>query len=213
MDPTTFPTKGNLVIAKNTLKMSNTGYELLDKKRNVLIREIFELIERAKDLQSGIDRVFSEAYEALQKANIEIGISQVEALSKGVPIEQSVKIKTRSVMGVEIPIVTYDNSINGPPLYGFTNTTSALDLALTKFNAAKDMIVELSMVENAAYRLAVSIRKTQKRANALKNVTIPKYEVLTKHIQETLEERERDEFTRLKVVKAKSSAKTASSKH
>ena len=59
----------------------------------------------------------------------------------------------------------------------------------------------LSMVENSAYRLAVNIKKTQKRANALKNITIPKFEALTKSISNALEEKEREEFTRLKVIK------------
>ena len=44
-------------------------------------------------------------------------------------------------------------------------------------------------------------RKLRKRANALKNITIPKYEALTKDIQNALEEKEREEFTRLKVIK------------
>ena len=203
MDPNTFPTKGNLMLAQNTLRMSKQGYELLDKKRNVLIREIMELNEKAKEIQASIDRVFSEAYHALQKANIKMGIANVEGLSYGVPHENSVVIKTRSVMGVEIPLVSYANATGGVPLFGMGQTTSDLDVALYKFNQVKDLIVQLSMLENAAYRLAISIKKTQKRANALKNVTIPRYAALVKSIQETLEERERDEFTRLKVIKSK----------
>lgn len=201
MDPNTFPTKGNLILAKNTLRLSKQGYELLDKKRNVLIHEIMELNEKAKEIQASIDKVFTQAYAALQKANITMGITNVERLSYGVPQEDSIKIKMRSIMGVEIPIVSYDNSTARDPFFGMGNTTSALDEAFEKFNAAKDLIIHLSMIETAAYRLAVSIKKTQKRANALKNVTIPMYEALTKSIQETLEERERDEFTRLKVIK------------
>ena len=203
MDPNTFPTKGNLILAQNTLRMSKQGYDLLDKKRNVLIHEIMNLNEKAKDIQTRIDTVFAEAYHALQNANIKMGISNVERLTYGVPRESSVLIKTRSVMGVEIPIVSYENATGGAPLFGMGQTTSDLDIALNKFNHVKDLIIQLSMTENAAYRLAVSIKKTQKRANALKNVTIPRYEALVKSIQETLEERERDEFTRLKVIKRK----------
>lgn len=201
MDPNTFPTKGNLMKAKNTLVLSKQGYDLLDKKRNVLIREIIELNEQATEIQDKIDRVFAEAYASLQNANIELGISTVESISHGVPEENSVDIKIRSIMGVEIPRVTYDNITKDEPVFAFSSTSMSLDMALEKFNTVKDLIVELSMVENAAYRLAINIKKTQKRANALKNVTIPKYESLTKQIQETLEERERDEFTRLKVIK------------
>ena len=52
-----------------------------------------------------------------------------------------------------------------------------------------------------AYRLANSIKRTQKRANALKNITIPRYEALTRNITNALEEKDREEFTRLKVIK------------
>jgi V/A-type H+-transporting ATPase subunit D len=203
MDPNTFPTKGNLILAKNTLRLSAQGYELLDKKRNVLIREIMEFNKQAQIIQRDIERVFREAYTALQEASIQNGVFNVEQISYGMPEEESVRIRQRSVMGVEIPTVTYENATRGRALYGMENTSISLDIALEKFNAVKDLVIQLAEVENSAYRLAINIRKTQKRANALKNVTIPKYTALVKLIQETLEERERDEFTRLKVLKKK----------
>jgi V/A-type H+-transporting ATPase subunit D len=202
MDQTTFPTKGNLILAQNTLKLSKQGYELMDKKRNVLIREIMDLNERAKGIQENIDRVFKEAYAALQRANIEMGIDNVERYSYGVPQEQTIRVKFRSIMGVTIPLVDYDNSTKAPN-FGFGSTTEAIDEAYQKFNEVKDLIISLASIENSAYRLALNIKKTQKRANALKNVTIPRYESLVKNISDTLEERDRDEFTRLKVIKKK----------
>ncbi|MDR0999556.1 MAG: V-type ATP synthase subunit D [Clostridiales bacterium] len=201
MDQSAFPTKGNLVSAKSTLSLSRQGYELMDKKRNVLIQEIMNLNMQAKDLQESIDRIFKQAYAALQRANIEMGIANVERYSFGVPHETTITIKTRGIMGVEIPQAEYDNSTKGTPSFGFSNTTSSLDEAYRMFNEVKDLIITLASIENSAYRLAINIKKTQKRANALKNVTIPKYENLVKSITETLEERDRDEFTRLKVIK------------
>ena len=70
-----------------------------------------------------------------------------------------------------------------------------------EFEKVKELSIRLSMIENAAIRLAANIKKTQKRANALKNITIPRYETLTRDIQNALEEKEREEFTRLKVIK------------
>lgn len=203
MDPSTFPTKGNLIMAKNTLKLCRQGYDLLDKKRNVLIREITDLSKKASSLQEDIDRLFPEAYQALQHANIALGISNVERLSYGVPQETTVRIRARSVMGVEIPICDYNNSTSGVPMFGFGQTSSTIDDAFSRFNRVKDLIVHLATIENAAYRLASAIKKTQKRANALKNVIIPRYESLVKQIQETLDEREREEFARLKVIKGR----------
>ena len=76
-----------------------------------------------------------------------------------------------------------------------------MDKARIAFTKVKELTIQLSMVENSAYRLALAIKKTQKRANALKNITIPHYEALAKSISEALEEKEREAFTRLKVIK------------
>lgn len=200
MDPNTFPTKGNLILAKNSLVLAKQGYELMDKKRNILIRELMELIDKAKDIQSEIDVTFTNAYTALQRANIEIGINYVEEISTTIPVENSITIKTRSIMGTEIPLVQYEK-VDTRPTYAFYSTRESLDQARARFEKVKQLTINLSMIENAAYRLATNIKKTQKRANALKNITIPYYQTLTTSIQNALEEKEREEFTRLKVIK------------
>ena len=200
MDPNTFPTKGNLILAKNSLALALQGFDLMDKKRNILIREMMDLIEEAKGIQSQIDQTFRNAYAALQKANMEIGINTVQTISYTVPIEDSIRIKTRSIMGTEIPLVE-SNPGGNLPTYAFYSTKESLDEAKQAFEKVKALTIKLSMVENSAYRLASNIKKTQKRANALKNITIPHYEQLTKDISNALEEKEREEFTRLKVIK------------
>ena len=171
MDPREFPTKGNLMLAKNSLMLARQGYDLMDKKRNILLKELMGLI----------DATFTKAYACLQRANIEHGISKVQELAFTVPIEDSLKMQTRSIMGTEIPHIKYDAKQNDLT-YSFSTT-------------------HLSMVENAAIRLAANIKKTQKRANALKNITIPMYTNLVHTISNALEEKEREEFTRLKVIK------------
>ena len=92
MDPRTFPTKGNLMLAKNSLSLARQGYDLMDKKRNILIRELMDLIEEARTIQEDIDSTFMYAYQCLQRANIENGISTVELLAYTVPIENSIPI-------------------------------------------------------------------------------------------------------------------------
>ena len=201
MDPNTFPTKGNLILAKNSLALSRQGFELMDKKRNILIREMMELIDQAQDIQSQIDVTFRAAYAALQKANMEMGIAFVQQVSYTVPLEDSIRIKTRSVMGTEIPLVEYEEQLTNTPTYAYYSTKASLDEAKAAFEKVKELSIQLAGIENAAIRLAANIKKTQKRANALKNITIPKYEALTKDIQNALEEKEREEFTRLKVIK------------
>jgi V/A-type H+-transporting ATPase subunit D len=205
MNPNTFPTKGNLILAKNSLKLAKQGYELMDKKRNILMRELMELIDKAKEVQSEIDTTFSSAYMALQQANIEMGINTVSELSNTIPEEDSIRIKQRSIMGTEIPLVEYDSSIS-KPTYAFFQTKLSLDEATKRFLKVKDLTIRLSEIENSAYRLATNINKTQKRANALKNITIPTYSSLVQEISNALEEKEREEFTRLKVIKKRRTA-------
>ena len=202
MDPRSFPTKGNLILAKNSLSLAKQGFELMDKKRNILIRELMDLIEQAKDIQEQIDTTFTYAYECLQRANIENGINTVSQIAYTVPIEDSIRIKSRSIMGTEIPLVTYTPDAK-MPTNSFSTTKESLDKAREAFQQVKELTIRLSMVETSAYRLATNIKKTQKRANALKNITIPTYTNLVYSITNALEEKEREEFTRLKVIKAR----------
>ena len=193
MDPRTFPTKGNLMLAKNSLALARQGYDLMDKKRNILIRELMDLIEEARTIQEEIDSTFTYAYQCLQRANIENGITMVEQLAYTVPIENSITIQTRSIMGTEIPHVKYVPDA-GQPTYAFSTTKESIDIAREAFRKVKDLTIKLSMVENAAYRLASNIKKTQKRANALQNITIPMYSNLVYSITNALEEKEREEL-------------------
>ncbi|MGI5985970.1 MAG: V-type ATP synthase subunit D [Clostridiales bacterium] len=194
------PTKGNLMAAKHSRELAKTGFELMDKKRNILIRELMSLIDSAYKLQERIDKTFSEAYSALKKAKISMG--GCEDISMAMPIDKSVRVRYRSVMGVELPTVTSTPTDTSVLPYGFLGTTSALDDAYKEFTKVKELTLELAELENSIYRLAYSIKKAQKRANALHNIVIPNLDDDIARIGEALEEKEREEFVRLKVIKA-----------
>jgi len=171
----------------------------MDRKRNILIREMMGLIGRASEVQRQIDAVFSEAYTALQSAHISLGFC--DQIAAAVPVDDSVNVKYRSVMGVEIPVVTKDET--APRVeYGLAETNSLLDDAYFKFLRAKQLTHTLAGLENTIYRLANAVIKTQKRANALQNIIIPSQAENIKYIEETLEEKDREDFVRLKVIKA-----------
>lgn len=194
------PTKGNLMAAKNTLRLSQQGYEMLDKKRNILIREMMQLIEQAKEVETKIEETFSRAYKALEGANVLMGINAVQQHAHAASFEESISIDLRSVMGVEIPVVRAEKS-SGRPSYGFAETSSAIDEASLAFTEVKELTIQLSEIENSVYRLAMNIKKTQKRANALENITIPRYEEIVKEISNSLEEKDREEHSRMKIIK------------
>lgn len=195
----TVPTKGNLIAAKKSLELSRVGFDLLDRKRNILVREMMSLIDRASEIQNRIDSTYSSAYLALQKANITLGIC--DELSSTVPIDNSLKLSYRSVMGVEIPIVSISDDNKLDVHFGFYSSNSMLDIAYLKFIEVKKLTTDLAEIENSVYRLANSIKKTQKRANALKNIMIPRFEQTIKFITDALEEKDREEFSRLKIIK------------
>lgn len=196
------PTKGNLINTKKSLFLAKIGYELLDRKRNILIREMMTLIDHANAIQKNIDNAYEEAYIALQTANVTNGFC--EEISNSIPYEDSLKLDSRSVMGVEIPILTIDEHQSHDYLhYGINSTNSAIDKVYNMFTQVKMLTVELAEIENSVYRLADSIKKTQKRANALKNIMIPRFEESVKFISDALDEKDREEFSRLKVIKKK----------
>ena len=194
MSMSVVPTKGNLIAVKKSLELAKSGFELLDKKRNILIREMMLLIKHASTIQKKIDTTYAKAYAALQKANITLGM--IEEIAGTVPIDDSLKVSYRSVMGVEIPIVSFSQEQNIVLPFGLYNSNSMLDEAYRRF-------LDLSEIENSVYRLADAISKTQKRANALKNIVIPRFEASVKFITDALEEKDREEFSRLKVIKKK----------
>lgn len=194
------PTKGNLMAAKNTLKLSEQGYEMLDKKRNILIREMMSLIDEAKTIEADIENTFKVAYTALESANVMMGCDKVYNIAHSEALEESVQINLRSVMGVELPVVKL-GSEGLQPTYSFYETTSAFDEAFVSFLEAKELSVRLAEIENSVYRLAINIKKTQKRANALKNITIPFYREVVRNITNALEEKDREEHTRMKMIK------------
>lgn len=200
MDTNVAPTKANLIRIKGTLEFSKKGFELLDKKRTVLIRQMMSLIDKAKTIQSKIANTFEETYEALKLVNITMGVNNVEELAMSISKESEYEILGKSVMGVEIPIVKYDKD-KIETQYGFFRTNPILDMTVLKFQEIKYLTYELAEVENTVFKLAMEIEKTQKRANALEKIQIPKYSKQIKYIQEVLEEKEREDFFRLKKVK------------
>lgn len=197
---TSAPTKGNLIAAKRSRTLAETGWELMDRKRNILIRELMSRVDEARELQSEIDGAFTAAYDALREAELTGG--DCAPLAEAIEVDTSVRLRFRSVMGVEIPTVTADAKRADTLPYSLADSSAALDEAYRRFTAIKELVARLSETETAVYRLAVAIRKAQKRANALKNVVIPGLDRDIARIADVLDEREREEFVRMKVIKA-----------
>ena len=194
-----FPTKANLMNTKKSLELAKLGYDLMDRKRNILVREMMNLIDEAKDVQSRIGSVYEEAYAALKKATLNLG--NCSRFVGAIPIDDDLTIDYRSVMGVELPTVSLEETKIDVRSFGFNQTNSDFDEACRLFREVKRLTAVLAEIESSVCRLADAVKKTQKRSNALSNIMIPKFEETVKFITEALDEKEREDFSRLKVTK------------
>ena len=196
------PTKTNLMRIQDSIRLSKQGQELLERKRMILVKEKEKYEEKANNLRMQMQILFSEAYLLLQDASIDMGMEKIAVLANGIKKENSIDIKYRTIMGVEIPSVIWKEQEENQKLnYGFYETTISLDKAVLKFNEIKEKMLILAELENTVKRLELSIIKVQTRSNALQNIIIPENEKIEKSIQNALEEKEREDFSRLKVVK------------
>lgn len=198
MSSQVFPTKGNLMALQKSYDLAKKGYELMDRKRNILIREMMTMLEDVRVVRNELSDTYQKAYQALQEANITLGI--VSDIAKSIPLDQNVSVSYRSVMGVEIPEVSHFFE-HVKITYGIGHTNTKFDFAYKSFLKVRELTVKLAEIDNATYRLANAIRRSQKRANALQNIVIPRFEADIKFITEALEEKEREAFTRQKVIK------------
>jgi V/A-type H+/Na+-transporting ATPase subunit D len=197
------PTRSNLIRLRQELQFAREGYEILDRKREVLTTELIRVAHEASVLQENMWNLISSAYEALAKAKLTMGEEHVEWAALAANKSVDVELRFRGVMGVPIPQV---NSSGKPPemLYSLGDTSAALDEANKTFSEVLVQIPELSMQVTTVFRLAQELRKTQRRVNALQHIFIPEYEQSVAFIVSTLEEREREETFRLKLLKTRS---------
>lgn len=200
MDTSTLPTKNNLIRLQGKMALSKQGHDLLEKKKIILSLEKSKYENRKKELEDTLKELISKYYKKLIETRIDIGIEDLEKISNEVNIVNDLNIKYISVMGVEIPSVVQDEPKNDLQ-YSLYNTTVSLDEAMIIAKELKKVIISLAEVGNIIFRLDLAINKVSKRSSALENIIIPEDEKLIAQIKNILEEREREEFSRLKVVK------------
>jgi V/A-type H+-transporting ATPase subunit D len=198
------PTHSNLIRIKQSLQFAQEGYEILDKKREVLTSELLHLAHDAESLQREVWDLLDAAYAALEEARLTMGQERVEWAALAVDKTIEVEVKSRGVMGVPIPIVQAHGEPAEMP-YSLGDTMATLDKAGTAFRLVLSKVPELSESMTSVWRLARELRKTQRRVNALQYIFIPEYKDTVSFIESALEEREREETFRLKRLKNKTS--------
>ena len=202
MDTSTLPTKNNLMKIKGKLKLSSQGQELLEKKKIILEMEKEKHKKNLQEKRENLEKLFNEGINKIKIASIDIGLEELKDISEEVDFKQKIDIKYKTVMGVEIPSIIYEKQ-KQKTMIGLYNTNIQLDEAIEIFTKIKIEIIELAEIENTILRINKAIEKVKKRSNALKDIIIPEEKQQIKTIESILEEREREEFSRLKVIKKK----------
>lgn len=195
------PTRINLIKTKKTLKQSKSGLELLERKRDVLMRELRHFAYDAKKLREEVNEALARAFQNLVESKVIMGSENVVNVALAFSLKENFVLDHRSIMGVTVPIIKMQTDEDAKPEYGFDDTSVLLDSAFNEFSNVLELIAQLAELEGAVFNIANDIQKTQKRVNALKHVFIPKYTEIVKRIELVLEEKDREEFIRLKTAK------------
>jgi len=197
------PTRMELLKLKDREKLAVKGYSLLKEKRNALIMEFFNILERVKGSREDVEKTLKEAYKDLTAAQIVMGDLAVKKAAMSVKESVDIDIDSRSVMGVVVPVI--ESEMEERTLvdrgYGFLETSVKLDEAASKFEKSIRLIIELGEIEKTIILLAGEIESTKRRVNALEHIIIPRIENTVKYIEMRLEEMERENFVRLKMIK------------
>jgi len=195
-------TKIELFKYKRSSQVANMVRKILDDKRKVLLKNIEEMIEEATKARGGIWEPLQDVYKSVNDAYLELGTNTVDSVAQSAPAVMEVDVNIKRIVDVKIPALNVtEKDTQGMP-YGFSDTNSSIDRASKQIKAMLPKICKAAEFENSIFSLAKALEKTQKLLNALENVIIPQYNQRIKYILSTLEEREREEFARLKKVKA-----------
>jgi V/A-type H+-transporting ATPase subunit D len=196
-------TKIELLKIRRSMQISKMVHKILDDKREVLLKKIDEMIDEANKAREDIWDPLDDIYKAIFQSYLTLGNSVIQSLASSTPPSISVDVHIKRIVDVKIPSLEVSTKNKSPNLtYGFSDTNSSLDQATKLIRDILPGICKAAEYENAIFSLAKELEKTQKLINALEYVIIPQYQNALTFIKSTLEEREREEFVRLKKVKA-----------
>ncbi len=195
------PTKIELIRIKKSLYVAKSVHKILEDKRDVLLRRLDDLIEDATSARDKMWEPLSKAYRALFNAYLKVGSSNLESISMTTPSQVDVTANVRQIVDIQVPTLQISEK-ELELTYGFADTSASLDTATQMMRRVLPNICRAAEAENAIFRLAKELEKTQRLINALEYIIIPGYKDSIKFITSTLEEREREDFVKLKHVKA-----------
>lgn len=195
-------TKSSRLAVGRSLQFATEGFELLEQKRQILVMELMGWLARARNVEQEVTERLARAYEALRQAALAAGSAKLAREAVAIHPTHRVKVREHRLMGLHLARLEAEVAPGGPE-FGFADSSARSDEVKLAFESALEAITRLAEVENAVFRLAQELRRTQRRVNALEKIFIPTYQETFKYIGEALEEHEREELVIMKMAKTK----------
>ena len=196
------PTKSNLLAMKDQFAVSTSGYELLEEKREILVQELMNMVEKVRELEAKLDQAVEKAYPALKKMLMIDGAAAAEHIAKAVHYDFEFHEKKVSLGGMSFSSIDVDLP-QKELFYSFLGTDSNTDITVIRFFELLSILTELASVRAIVMRLSEEVKRTQRRVNALDKLVIPQTKETKVYIESVLEERERENVFVLKALKKK----------
>jgi V/A-type H+-transporting ATPase subunit D len=197
---TVAPSKINLIRFRRTLTFLRRAHDLLEEKKDILLLEVNKRIGEATKVRSELNRMLKEARFLLDEATVAVGTKEMESAGGVQRLTYELKVSKRKVMGVTA-LAFEVVAVRRPVGYNISKPSILIDETSEKFQQALPLTVKVAELESTLVRLMEEIKKTQQRINALEQFLIPRYASTVTLITSVLEERDREEFVRVKKVK------------
>jgi V/A-type H+-transporting ATPase subunit D len=200
------PTRSELLERRQQISLAEQGMDLLKKKRDALLIEFMSVMDETLRLSSVLQKTANEAQYSLAVAQSVDGRVSIKSASLATKGEITIDMTGTKIMGVSVPVVTKGESPVRTSFtrgYAITGISSRIDETADKFERVLDVIIEYADIETRLKRLGEEIQKTNRRVNALEQITVPQLKRQVNYIRQTLDERAREDLFRLKKVKKK----------
>jgi V/A-type H+-transporting ATPase subunit D len=186
--------------------------DLLKQKRDALLIEFMSVMDETLRLSGSLQKAVADAQYSLAVAKSVDGNVSVRSVAMATKGEVTIDMTGTKIMGVSVPVVTKGRSPMRSSFtrgYSITGVSSRIDESADRFEKILDVIIEYADIETRLKRLGEEIQKTNRRVNALEQITVPGLKEQVAYIRQTLDERAREDLFRLKKVKKKIEGKKA----
>ncbi len=202
------PNRSVLLDLKRRIKLTQSGYKILKMKRDGLIIELFDILEKARKMREGVSADYDVAMEKITVARAVEGEIAVKSAAFALKADPQVKLGSKSIMGMMVPKVEADweHAKMTEKGYGVISTSPYIEGASNAFEKLLDTIIRAAEVETTLKKLLDEIEKTKRRVNALEFKIIPELKESERFVKFRLEEMDRENTTRLKHLKKKGAA-------